>query len=142
MKTKSLRSQLSALSLWLLALCVLCVLCVSPAFAQSAPALNVIAAPAAVPFYASGEFWTGLFGVAASLVAIWRNGAATNARKINDTLVLGIEEVTKLPGVAEHEQRIKTYLREKATDLGVQPLLHRIVQDLTEPAAKPAPDLS
>jgi hypothetical protein len=105
---------------------------VAPAAAVAAPAVAVTA-----PFYTSADFWSVVFGVVAGIVAIVKNSALSAHQKINEALVLSIEEVTKLPGVAEAEQKIKTLIQAKATALGVQPLLHRIVQDLTEPAAQP-----
>lgn len=131
---KTYRSLFAFVALLFAALCL-----AGHAFAQTVPAL-VVAAPAAAPFYASGEFWTGLFGLVAGIVAIWRNQAASTSRKVNETLVLAIEEATKLPGVVEAEQRIKQLIRDRATDYGVQPILHRIVKDLTDPAtAEPVP---
>lgn len=144
MKTTPARF-LAAIIAIALALMLVLVITQPAAHAQAVPALSsqpsaISAVPAPVPFYASGEFWSGLFGVVAGIVAIWRNQAASTSRKVSETLVLAIEEATKLPGVAESEQRIKTLIREKATDLGVQPLLHRMVKNLTEPAPSAGAD--
>ena len=99
--------------------------------------LSTLSSAAQPPFYSTSEFWAGLFAVVTGIVAIWKNNQASTGAKINETLILAIEQATKLPGVSEHEQRIKRLIQSKATELGVHPLLHRLVQDLTEPAAKP-----
>ncbi len=109
----------------------------SALLAQAADAVApvvTLTVPASAPaFYATGEFWSALFGLVAGIVAIWRNQTASAHQKVNESLVLAIEQVTKLPEVAAAEQRIKQAIQAKATALGVQPLLHRIVVDLTEP---------
>ena len=69
--------------------------------------------------------------LASGLVAIWKNNQATKAQKIIRSVVLGVEQATQLPEVRAAEEKIKATIKQKATDLGVQPLLHEIVKDLT-----------
>jgi hypothetical protein len=100
----------------------------------AAPAPSVtVAAP--VPFYATEAFWATVLAVVSGLFGIWKNRQASTHQKINESLVLGIEQATKIPEVVAFESRIKKTIQASATGYGVQPLLHRIVQDLTEPAA-------
>ncbi|MES2696913.1 MAG: hypothetical protein V4773_25835 [Verrucomicrobiota bacterium] len=113
----------------------------SPAFSQTAnpaPTVVLTAAPA-TPFYSSSEFWSAIIAAIGGLIAIWKNSQASTSKKVNESLVLAIEEATKIPEVAAFEQRIKGKIRETATKAGVQPVLHRLVKDLTEPAESSRP---
>jgi hypothetical protein len=99
---------------------------------------HVIVAAAAIPFYATTEFWTALFGLISALVAICKNSALKDHQKVNQALVLTIEAASKLPEIVAAEQRFKGMIAAKAEQLGVQPLLDRIVQDLTITTPAPA----
>ena len=129
--------RLYALTAAILAIAFSLVLLCAPttAFAQAPNPAPVAAA--STPFYASGEFWTTVFAIVAGIFGIWKNSQHSTAQKINESLVLGIEKATKIPRVADYERQIKQTIQAKATEYGVQPLLHRLVQDLTEPAAQP-----
>ncbi len=106
--------------------------------ANTAPAVSTptpAPAPVVIPWYANEALWSTLFAVAAGVFGIVRNSQLSTHQKINEALVLGIEQATKIPAVAAFENRIKADIQTRAAELGVQPVLHRIVQDLTEPAA-------
>lgn len=117
---------------------LICALCCLPltihAQAAGSPTVTtvVVAAP---PWYLSETLWATVIAFVSGVIAIWKNNAASTHQKINDALVLGIEQATQIPEVAAFESKIKSTIQAKATALGVQPILHRIVQDLTEPAA-------
>ncbi len=118
---------------FILAACAFAFALALPAFAQVAAADP---APVVVsPSDSAGGPVTTLVSIAlalvSGLVAIWQNRKASTAQKVTESLVLGIEQATKLPQVQDAEKRIKGIIREKATELGVQPLLHRAVKDLT-----------
>lgn len=119
MKTKSslLRAALCGL--------LLAVATATPALAQTAAA-----APAAEESSVATLLSIGL-ALATSLIAIWKNKQASTQRKIVESIVVGVEEATKLPQVREAEKRVKDTIRAKATELGVEPLLNRVVKDLT-----------
>lgn len=125
MKT-ALRRLFSVLCLTALCACV---------FAQTAEA--VADAPATVGPAASATdtsmttIVSLVLALVGGLVAIWKNSQASTAKKITQSLVLGVEQATQLPEVQHLEQKIKFTIREKAKDLGVQPLLHEVVKDLT-----------
>ncbi len=104
-----------------------------PALAQVAPAdpAPVVAGPTADDAGGMTTIVSIALALVSGLVAIWQNRKASTAQKVTESLVLGIEQATKLPQVQEAEKRIKGIIRDKATQLGVQPLLHRAVKDLT-----------
>ncbi len=104
-----------------------------PTLAQVAPAdpAPVVAAPATDDAGGMTTIVSIALALVSGLVAIWQNRKASTAQKVTESLVLGIEQATKLPQVQEAEKRIKGIIRDKATQLGVQPLLHRAVKDLT-----------
>jgi hypothetical protein len=108
---------------------------VAPSFQPSAasvpPLLAQASAPDAIPFYASDTFWAVALALVSGIVAILRNKTATTAQKINAALVLGIEQATQLPEVAAAETKVKNLIRAKAQQAGVEPILNRIVKDLT-----------
>jgi len=82
-----------------------------------------------------GSSLTTIISVAVALVsgliAIWQNKQATTARKVTQSIVLGVEQATKLPQVQAAEKQIKATIRRQAEELGVQPILQRVVKDLT-----------
>lgn len=89
------------------------------------------AAPAAHPWYADGAFIGGIIAAFTSIVAIWQNKGKKTAQKVSESLVQAIEVATRIPAVAEKEKEIKRSINATVTKLGVQPLVHRIVKDVT-----------
>jgi|GEM_PF-4886469 len=140
---KSIKLLLAVFALAFSAFFVTGVVSAQAADSVSASDTAVISDPvqqvaASAPFYVSGEFWTSLFALVAGLTAIWKHKAAnaaqkelTTAQKITQSVILGVEAATKIPEVAEYEKTVKRIIRNKAEELGVQPLLNRAVRDLT-----------
>ena len=83
------------------------------------------------PFYTDGAFIGAVVAGFMSLVAVWQNAKKNTAQKVAESLVQAIEIATKIPAVAEKEKAIKQSINRTVTDLGVQPLVHRIVKDVT-----------
>ncbi len=112
----------------------LCLFMAISTLALSVFAQTVIENVAPVPAD-DGSSMTTLISIAIALVsgliAIWQNKQASTARKITASIVLGVEQATKLPQVAAAEKQIKATIRQHAQDAGIQPLLDRLVQNLT-----------
>lgn len=87
------------------------------------------AAPA--PWYSDGAVIGIIISSIMSLVAVWSHKSKKTAQKVSESLVIAIEAATKIPAVAEKEKLIKAKLRQEFEDIGVQPLVHRLVKDLT-----------
>lgn len=125
-----------------------------PVTAQTLPAAPVFAnivdvttpAPAAVdspaatpapvvvtptPVWLSTEFFAALFAAAAGIVAIWQNKEKKTAQKVSASLVVAMEAASKIPVVAEHEKAIKAKLRQKLEASGAQPVVERLLKNLT-----------
>lgn len=116
-------------SLLCAALCglLLAVVATTPALAQASAAT-----PAPVADDSSLTTFVSIgLALVTSLIAIWKNKQASTSRKIVESIVVGVEEATKLPQVRDAEKRVKDTIRAKATELGVEPLLNRVVKDLT-----------
>lgn len=129
------RRSLFAALLGLL-LCALCLTAANTGFAQAAvdPATPIVLAPQPAPalaWYANPTLWATVIAFVTGILGIWQHGEKTKAQKINESLVLGIESATRIPEVAAQEKAIKERIKQYATDAGVQPLLARLVQDLT-----------
>jgi hypothetical protein len=78
----------------------------------------------------------GLYvGIALALVsglaAIWQNGKATQNQKIAQSIILGVEQATKLPQVAEFEKRVKGTIAQKTRELGIEKEVDALVQRVT-----------
>ena len=102
-----------------------------PALHAQAAAAPAVVAPAGVPFYASGDFWSALFGLVAGITAIWKHTELSTTKRALQAVVLGVETATKIPEVAAAETKVKAIIQDKAAQLGIQPILDRVVQDLT-----------
>ncbi len=108
--------------------CLLCVLLSPAAFGQEAAA----SAPAVTaPWWSGAEVISAVIALATGLIAVWQHKEKKTAQKVSESLVLAIEAATKIPAVADKEKAIKAKIRETVTDLGVQPVVHRLVKDLT-----------
>lgn len=113
------------------------------AFALALPAFAQAAAAADAPIVMGGgnvaepdgssltTIISIVVALVSGLVAIWQRKEASTARKVTESIVLGVEQATKLPQVQAAEKQIKAKIRQQATDLGVEPLLNRVVKDLT-----------
>jgi hypothetical protein len=106
--------------------------------AQIDPPSSDTSATVAAPFYTDGAFIGAVIAGIMSLVALWshneKNTAIkdkTTAQKVSESLVIAIETATKIPAFAEKEKAFKQAINEKVTKLGVQPLVHRLVKDVT-----------
>lgn len=108
----------------------------APASAAQVSGLSPqVSPPAATPFYASETFWSALFALAGTVFGIWRNAKLSTHQKITSALIEGIEAASKLPEVAAYEGKVKQTIQDSAREWGIQPVLHAIVQEVTEPAA-------
>ncbi|MFA6962428.1 MAG: hypothetical protein WC205_16860 [Opitutaceae bacterium] len=113
------------------------VLSFAPQLAQAADAAaeptSVVtsAATTTTPWYADGAVIGAVIAAVTSLLAIWQHGEKKTAQKVSESLVVAIESATKIPAVAAQEKAIKAKIKSVAEDYGVQPLLDRIVQDVT-----------
>jgi uncharacterized membrane protein len=83
------------------------------------------------PWYLSTSFIAAAVAAIPSLIAIWQNKSKKAAQKLNETLVKGIELATTIPEVVAAEKKVKDKIKETAEKYGVEPLLHRLVKDLT-----------
>lgn len=113
-----------------------------PAFAQAVAATAPAPAAPSLLSLLSGGNIAVLFGLVSSLIAIWKHKAAsasdkqlTTAQKINQSLILGIETAGQIPEAAAAIDKVKAVVQAKATEYGVQPVLHSLVQTFTDPAA-------
>jgi hypothetical protein len=116
----------------------------APAFAQSATAPTT--ASAFVGLFSNGELWASVIALVSGVLAIWKNhqlnataAQLSTSQKIVKSVVLGVETAMALPEAQVIEAKLKAVIQAKATEYGVQPILHVIVQTLTEPAATAAP---
>ena len=113
--------------------------------AFAADATDLTAAPAAtsiVSLLSSGSTWMALITLVSTLIAIWKHNAAnsagvhlTTAQKINQSLILGIETAGQIPEAVAAVDKVKAVVQAKATEYGVQPVLHALVETFTTPAA-------
>lgn len=113
-----------------------------PLLAEVAPVVTVAPVSALTSLLSNGTLWMAAISAISTLVAIWKNqtGAAANAQlstaqKINQSLILGIETAGQLPEAQAAVAKVKSIVQAKATEYGVQPLLHAAVQLFTEQAA-------
>lgn len=128
-----MKKLLPFLSILLASIAILALVHTGTLSAQTATDAAAPVAPASVDDSSSTTtIISVIVAVVSGLVAIWQNKSASTAKKVTQSVILGIEHATKLPEVAAMEKRIKATIRQKATDLGVQPLLHTAVRDLTE----------
>lgn len=103
-------------------------------FAQAAVDAPVALAPqpaSAVAWYANPTLWATAIAFVTGILGIWSHKEKTRAQKINESLIMGIESATRIPEVAAQEKAIKERIKQYAENAGVQPLLARLVQDLT-----------
>lgn len=80
----------------------------------------------------NGELVSCVVAIISGLIAIWKHTEASTAQKVIKSVILGVEEATKLPEVQAVEQRVKQTIRQKSVDFGVQDTLHAAVNDLTD----------
>jgi hypothetical protein len=85
----------------------------------------------ATPWYADGAVIGAAIAAITSLLAIWSHKEKSKAQMVSESLVVAIEAASKIPQVAAQEKAIKAKLKSEFEALGVQPLVDRIVQDLT-----------
>ncbi len=102
-----------------------------PAFAQTVVDSTQPAQVVAVEETSATTLVSIAIALITGLLAIWQKKEASTAKKITASIVLGVEQATKLPQVQEQERRIKGMIRAHAENLGVEPLLQRVVKDLT-----------
>ncbi|HTJ77954.1 MAG TPA: hypothetical protein VL357_03085 [Rariglobus sp.] len=129
-KTKSARTLLPWLSAIVLVLLLVLVLHPVTAYAQAAAPAGA-AVVVSTPWYADGTVISSIIAAVMAIFGVWSHTEKTTAQKITESLVVGIEQATKLPKVAAAEAEIKAKIQSVASDYGVQPLLDRIVQDIT-----------
>jgi hypothetical protein len=122
---------------FLIAACAALVLgAIAAPFVSAAPPLMPFAQAAAdtaatVPWYLNGNVWFGLVSGLLAITTIWQNKEKAKSRKIAETLVVAIEAASKIPEVAEAEQKLKAKIQEKAVAAGVEPALNKLVKLLT-----------
>lgn len=79
--------------------------------------------------------WGALVGIALALVsglaAIWQNQKATQSQKIAQSIILGVEQATRLPQVQEFEKKVKGTIAQKTRDLGIEKEVDALVQRVT-----------
>jgi hypothetical protein len=122
-----------------LSLLVIAVLFSASVFAADASALP---SNPYVSILTNADTWLAVVTLVSGLIAIWKHQQANDAtaavstwQKVAKSLVLGVETAASLPEVAAAESKVKSVIQAKATEYGVQPVLHQLVQLLTEPAA-------
>jgi membrane protein implicated in regulation of membrane protease activity len=89
------------------------------------------AASSTTPWWQSTGFIAAAVAFIPSVIAIWQNKSKKTAQKLNETLVEGIELAATIPEVVAAEKKIKDQIKATAEKYGVEPLLHRLVKDLT-----------
>jgi hypothetical protein len=92
---------------------------------------DTVALTPPAPWYADGAVIGGIIAALTSIFAIWSNKQMRTAEKISRSLVEAIEVASRIPAVATKEKEIKQSINATVTRLGVQPLVHRIVKDVT-----------
>jgi len=65
------------------------------------------------------------------LAAIWQNQKATQSQKIAQSIILGVEQATRLPQVQEFEKKVKGTIAQKTRDLGIEKEVDALVQRVT-----------
>ena len=95
-----------------------------------------------IAILSDGSLWATMFALIASLVAAFkiREGNATKdklliSQKINQSIIIGIETAGRIESVKPEIDKVKSIIQAKATEYGVQPSLHILVQNYTDPAA-------
>lgn len=83
------------------------------------------------PWWSGAEAISAVIALCTGLIAVWQRNEKKTAQKVNESLVIAIEAATKIPAVAAQEKAIKAKIRTVTDDLGVAPLVHRLVKDLT-----------
>jgi hypothetical protein len=100
---------------------------VTPVLAQAE------AAPAQPP--AESSNMTAIVSVAFALLsgiaAIWQNQRASKTQKIAQSIILGVEQATRLPQVQQLERTVKARIAAKSEELGVKDELHALVKKHT-----------
>lgn len=89
------------------------------------------AAPVSAPWWSGPEVISAVIALATGLIAVWQRKEKKTAQKVSESLVLAIEAATKIPAVGDKEKAIKARIRTETERLGVAPLVHRLVKDLT-----------
>jgi hypothetical protein len=108
---------------------------VMPALAIAADAGAEAAAGAlsadTTPWYLSAGFFSSVIAFVTSVLAIWQGAGKKTAQKVSETLVVAIEEASKIPAVAEHEEKIKAKIREVNERYHIEPVVNALVKKLT-----------
>jgi hypothetical protein len=86
---------------------------------------------AASPWYLSAGFFSAVIALFTGALAIWQNAEKRTAQKVSETLVLAIEEASKIPAIAEKEKVIKEKIREVNERYHVEPVVAALVRRLT-----------
>lgn len=116
---------------WILALAAFTVLALglAPIAALAADTINSTAP--STPWYFSSELLAGAIAFFSGIIAIWKNEQKKTAQKVSETLVLAIEEASKIPAVAEKEKAIKAKVQEVTQKYNVEPVVKKLVEKLT-----------
>jgi ABC-type nickel/cobalt efflux system permease component RcnA len=85
----------------------------------------------ATPLWLSPGFYSALIALATGMIAIWQNAAKKTAQKVSETLVLAIEEASKIPAVADKEKEIKKKIQEVNERYHIEPVVKKLVEKLT-----------
>ena len=95
------------------------------------PASGSLDSDSTAPWYMNGTLWTALIAFVAGAFAIWQNKEKRTAEKVSQTLVLAIEQASKIPEVVEEEKKIKAKIKEVTTKNGVEPIVNKLIDLLT-----------
>jgi hypothetical protein len=85
----------------------------------------------ATPWYLSADLIAAVIALATSALAIWQNKEKRTAQKVSETLVVAIEQASRIPAVAEKENELKAKIKEVTTKAGVEPVVNKLVKLLT-----------
>ncbi|MDR1279329.1 MAG: hypothetical protein LBK99_00715 [Opitutaceae bacterium] len=119
---------------WILAVVALAtLLAIAPhALAQDAAAATPAATAAdATPWYLSPSLFSSVIALLTGAIAIWKNQQASTAQKVSASLVMAIEEASKIPAVADQEKKIKAKVQEVTERYDVGPVVAALVKKLT-----------
>jgi hypothetical protein len=111
------------------------IMLVTAILAVAIPVINAADAAsgsaAAAPWYLSTDIIAAVIALATGALAIWQNKEKRTAQKVSETLVVAIEQASKIPAVAEKERELKAKIKEVTTKAGVEPVVNKLVNLLT-----------
>ncbi len=82
------------------------------------------------------ELWMALITIISGAIAIWQNQGKRTSQKIIDSVVLGVDEFSKLDVGEKEAKKLKASIKQKALEYGVEKILNKAVKGLTISSTK------